>query len=104
MKLIAKDCRVPVIALAQLSRETEKRNDKRPMLSDLRETGAIEQDADLVAFIHREEYYRRDAPELRGQAELIVQKQRGGPTGTVMLTWIADIVRFEDGAPVGESE
>lgn len=96
LKLIAKDCKVPILALSQLSRECEKRNDKRPLLSDLRETGAIEQDADLVAFVFRPEVYQEDREDLRGMAELIIRKQRGGPIGTVPLIWRGEIVRFEE--------
>ena len=96
LKLIAKDCKVPVLALSQLSRVCETRTDKRPILSDLRETGAIEQDADVVAMLFREEVYSQDREDLRGLAELILRKQRGGPIGTIPLVWLAEIVRFEE--------
>jgi replicative DNA helicase len=96
LKLIAKDCKVPVLALSQLSRVCETRTDKRPILSDLRETGAIEQDADVVAMLYREEVYTPDREDLRGLAELIIRKQRGGPIGTVPLVWLSEIVRFEE--------
>ncbi len=98
MKLIAKDCKVPIWALSQLSRECDTRNDHRPVLSDLRETGAIEQDADLVAFLFREEVYNPDRQDLRGLADLIVAKQRNGPIDTVPLVWLKECVRFENRA------
>lgn len=93
LKLIAKELGVPVIALSQLSRETEKRNDKRPMLSDLRESGAIEQDADIVAFIHREDYYNKDT-EKKGIAELIIAKNRHGEQRTIEMAWMAQYTLF----------
>ena len=94
--------RVPVIALSQLSRSSEQRGgDKKPMLSDLRESGSIEQDADVVCFIHREEYYDRENEDLKGKAEIIVAKQRNGPTGSVMLAYLADYTRFENLAESG---
>ena len=95
-KLIAKDCDVPMLVLSQLSRKCEERSDKRPLLSDLRETGAIEQDADAVAMLYRGEVYEPDREDLRGLAELILRKQRGGPLGTVPLVWLGEMVRFED--------
>ncbi|MFH1784503.1 MAG: replicative DNA helicase [bacterium] len=96
LKGLAKELKVPVIALSQLSRQVEKRKDYRPQLSDLRESGAIEQDADLVAFIFREEYYDRDRPEIEGIAEVIIAKQRSGPTGTIKMSFIKDYTRFEN--------
>ncbi len=98
LKALAKELDAPVIALSQLNREIEKRpaKDRRPQLSDLRDSGSLEQDADVVAFIHREELYQRDAPELRGKAELIIRKQRSGPTGTVHLRYSGEYTRFEE--------
>jgi len=97
LKALAKEMQVPVIALSQLSRGSEQRTgDKKPLLSDLRESGSIEQDADVVAFIHREEYYDRENEDLKGKAEIIIAKQRNGPTGSVHLAYIADFTRFEN--------
>lgn len=93
LKSIAKDLNVPVLALAQLSRQVEQRADKRPSLADLRESGALEQDADVVMFIYRDEYYRPET-EKRGIAEIIVAKQRNGPTGLVELAFIKEFTRF----------
>ncbi|MEZ0322778.1 MAG: replicative DNA helicase [Hydrogenothermaceae bacterium] len=97
LKALAKELGIPVIALAQLSRQTEMRADKRPQLADLRESGAIEQDADLVMFIHRPEYYKKNpTPQEEGLAEIIIAKQRNGPTGIVNLVFIKEITKFEN--------
>lgn len=94
LKACAKELEIPVVALAQLSRNPEQRTDKRPILSDLRESGQIEQDADVVAFIHREAYYKPDDEDARGLADLIIAKQRQGPTGTVNLAYMSEFTQF----------
>ncbi len=97
LKALAKEMKVPVVALSQLSRGSEQRaGDKKPLLSDLRESGSIEQDADVVCFIHREEYYDRENEDLKGKAEIIIAKQRNGPTGSCQLAYLSDYTRFEN--------
>jgi replicative DNA helicase len=117
LKALAKELNVPILALSQLSRQVESRDDKRPQLSDLRESGSIEQDADVVMFVFREEYYLKnkeprmgseehfkwmaEMEQVHGKAELIIGKQRHGPTGTVQLHFEANVTRFSDLADAG---
>ena len=97
LKLLSKDLDVPVIALSQLSRAPEQRQgDHRPMLADLRESGSIEQDADVVMFIFREEVYKPDRDDIKGIAELIVSKQRNGPTGKIRLAFLNKYAKFDN--------
>ncbi len=112
LKTMARELKIPVLCLAQLNRQTEQqRGDHRPRLSHLRESGAIEQDADVVMFVHREEYYlspeERQSEEkqhLRGLAEIFVAKQRNGPTGDVTLHWFQEFTRFKNAAQKAYSE
>jgi replicative DNA helicase len=96
LKVLARDLEVPIVALSQLSRAVEQRHDKRPILSDLRESGSIEQDADLVGFVYRDEYYNGEESDSQGIAELILAKHRNGPTDTVKLSFLKRYAKFAD--------
>ena len=100
LKLLARELVCPVLVLSQLSRNPEQRTDHRPMLSDLRDSGSIEQDADIVLFLYRDEYYNEDT-DAPGECEVIIAKQRSGPTGTVKVAWLDKITKFVDSAGSG---
>ena len=102
LKGLARELKIPVLCLAQLNRQAETAKDYRPRLNHLRESGAIEQDADVVVFVHRDEYYQTnpdDRERVKGEADLIIAKQRNGPTGDMKLTWRQEFTRFEDASP-----
>jgi len=103
LKILARELECPVVALSQLSRNLEQRQDKRPMLSDLRESGSIEQDADVVMFLYRDEVYDVESPD-QGMAEVLVAKHRSGPTGRVKLAWLKHYTKFADMAKTSDDD
>jgi replicative DNA helicase len=96
LKVLARDLEVPILAMSQLSRAVEGRHDKRPLLSDLRESGSLEQDSDLVFFVYRDEYYLGEESDQQGIAEVILAKHRNGPTGTIKLSFLRRYAKFAD--------
>ncbi len=100
LKQLAREMECPVIVLSQLSRAVEQRMDHRPQLSDLRESGAIEQDADIVMFLYRDEYYNPETTEKPNTCEVIIAKQRNGPTGSIDLAWLGKYTKFADRSPL----
>ena len=103
LKILARELECPVVALSQLSRNLEQRQDKRPMLSDLRESGSIEQDADVVMFLYRDEVYDVESPD-QGMAEVLVSKHSSGPTGRVKLAWLKHYTKFADMAKTSDDD
>jgi replicative DNA helicase len=99
LKVLARELEIPILAMSQLSRAVEQRHDKRPILSDLRDSGSIEQDSDLVFFVYRDEYYLGEESDQQGIAEVILAKHRNGPTGMVKLSWLRRYAKFADLAP-----
>ena len=101
LKQLAREMDCPVLVLSQLSRAPETRTDHRPVLADLRDSGSIEQDADMVIFLYRDDYYNKEDSQVPGECEVIIAKQRSGPTGTVKVAWLDQITKFVDSAGSG---